>query len=319
MKTKYLIVAALCCIVMVACQGNAPDNKSWKGDKQSSEIVERLDGLVDSIGSIIDSKTLKDSTVVLTDDHGNTITKDKEGNITIVTKEGRIIIIDISINEDSTSAKDKWYNTKWKYTKSTSSLRPDYMFYDFLRHLRTCEFQIEERDYMSKDTIVTNIINCDTRNVFLRTTACSIQKNETQTEYTYHRTYNYVQYIVPQEDLYGRYRYSVNVSKNDSTYYYHTIYRADSGNSSIVAFYSSKDSVLIGPKDYINIDTQEKLLSRNDTTIFYNYRRLDDTQLAVFNNSESYIFKEITDRSKPYMSMCDMNGKQLIEFELISF
>jgi hypothetical protein len=172
---------------------------------------------------------------------------------------------------------------------------------------------------MSKDTVVTNIINCDTRNVFLRTTACSIQKNETQTEYTYHRTYNYVQYIVPQEDLSGRYRYSVEVSNNDPTYYYHTIYRADSGNSSIVAFYVSKDSVLIGPKDYINIDTQEKLLSRNDTTVYYNYRRLDDTQLAVFNNSESDIFKEITDRSKPYMSMCDMNGKQLIEFELISF
>lgn len=319
MKAKYLILTALSCIVLVACQSNDPDNKNGKGDKQSSEIVDRLDGLVDSIGSIVDSKTLKDSTIVLTDDLGNTISKDKDGNITIVTKDGGIIIIDNSINEETTATKDKWYGTKWKYTKSSSSRRPNNMFYEFLGRLSTYGFQVEERDYMSKDTVVTDIVDCDTRNVFLRTTACSIHKNETQTEYTYHRTYNYVQYIVPQEDLSGRYRYSVEVSNNDPTYYYHTIYRADSGNSSIVAFYVSKDSVLIGPKDYINIDTQEKLLSRNDTTVYYNYRRLDDTQLAVFNNSESYIFKEITDRSKPYMSMCDMNGKQLIEFELISF
>lgn len=315
MKAKYLILTALSCIVLVACQGNDP----VKGDKQSSEIVDRLDGLVDSIGSIVDSKTLKDSTIVLTDDLGNTISKDKDGNITIVTKDGGIIIIDNSINEETTATKDKWYGTKWKYTKSSSSRRPNNMFYEFLGRLSTYGFQVEERDYMSKDTVVTDIVDCDTRNVFLRTTACSIQKYETQTEYTYHRTYNYVQYIVPQEDLSGRYRYSVEVSNNDPTYYYHTIYRADSGNSSLVAVYVSKDSVLIRPKDYINIDTQEKLLSRNDTTVYYNYRRLDDTQLAVFNNSESYIFKEITNRSKPYMSMCDMNGKQLIEFELISF
>lgn len=319
MKAKYLILTALSCIVLVACQGNDPDNKNGKGDKQSSGIVERLDVLVDSIGSIIDSKTLKDSTVVLTDDRGNTITKDKEGNITIVTKEGEIIIIDYSISEDSTATKDKWYHTTWKHIHSSSTLRPNYGFIEFICKLNNYGFQIEERDYMSKDTIVTDIVDSDTRNVFLRTTACSIQKNETQTEYTYHRTYNYVQYIVPQEDLSGRYRYLVEVSYNNPTYYHHIIYIADGGNNSLVALYSSKDSVLIGPKDYINIDTQEKLLSRNDTTVYYNYRRLDDTQLAVYNNSESYIFKEITDRKTPYLKMLDMNGNQLIGLELISF
>ena len=317
MKAKYLILTALS-FVLVACQGNDPDNKNGKGDKQSSEIVERLNGLVDSIGSIVDSKTLKDSTVVLTDDLGNTITKDKAGNITIVTKEGGIIIIDISINEDSTSTKDKWYNTKWKYTHSTSSLRPDYRFYEFISYLEIYGFQIEERYYRSIDSVVTDIVDRDTRNVFLRTTTCSIQKNETQTEYTYHRVYNYVQYLVSQEDIRKRYRYSVKFWE-DFLCYYHTIYKVDRGDSSLVADYISKDSALIGPKDYQNIDTQEKLLSRSDTTIYYNYRRLDDTQLAVYNNAESYIFKEITDSQTPTMSMRDINGKKIVEFKLTSF
>ena len=315
MKAKYLILTALSCIVLVACQSNDPDKNIGNDNKTNNEVIEGLNDIIDGIGNVVDTKTLEDGSTVMTDDKGNIITKDKDGNITIVTKEGETILIDNSINEETTATKDKWYGTKWKYTHSTSSLRPDYRFYEFISYLEIYGFQIEERYYRSIDSVVTDIVDCDSRNVFFRTTACSIHKNETQTEYTYHRTYNYVQYIVPQEDLSGRYRYSVEVSNNDPIYYRHTIY----DGQRLISWYPSKDSVLIGPKDYINIDTQEKLLSRNDTTVYYNYRRLDDTQLAVFNNSESYIFKEITNRSKPYMSMCDMNGKQLIEFELISF
>ena len=317
MKAKYLILTALSCIVLVACQGNDPDNKNGKGDKQSSAIVERLDGLVDSIGSIIDSKTLKDSTVVMTDDRGNTITKDKEGNITIVTKDGGIIIIDISINEDSTSTKDKWYNTKWsgiRYSEDYGGYTDG--LHEFLYRLRMYGFHLEER-YISKDTIRTSIVNGNIHYLILKTTACSIHKTEMQKKYTYYETYYYVQYVVSPDSIENQgniYRYRVEASE-DSTQYYHIVY---SGQMPWYR-YISKDSVLIDINDGRLIDKQEELLSTSDTTIFYNYRRIDETQLAVYNNAESYIFKEITNKTKPYMSMCDMNVKQLIEFELISF
>ena len=111
MKAKYLFSATLCCIALIACQGNDPNNEN---NKPSTEVIERLSDLVDGIGTIIDSKTLEDGSIVMTDDKGNTITKDKDGNITIITKDGETILIDNSIKEDSSTPKDKWYNTKWQ-------------------------------------------------------------------------------------------------------------------------------------------------------------------------------------------------------------
>ena len=85
MKAKYLFSATLCCIALIACQGNDPNNEN---NKPSTEVIERLSDLVDGIGTIIDSKTLEDGSIVMTDNKGNTITKDKDGNITIITKDG---------------------------------------------------------------------------------------------------------------------------------------------------------------------------------------------------------------------------------------
>ena len=60
MKAKYLFSATLCCIALIACQGNDPNNEN---NKPSTEVIERLSDLVDGIGTIIDSKTLEDGSM----------------------------------------------------------------------------------------------------------------------------------------------------------------------------------------------------------------------------------------------------------------
>ncbi len=318
MKAKYLFLTALSCMVMMACQGNDPDKNNGNGDKQSSDVIERLNGLVDNIGSIVSSVTQEDGTIVMTDDCGNTIKKDKEGNIIVLTKDGAVILVDYSINEDPSAAKDKWYNTKWTGFKY-SVFYPEYdPLQEFLNKLNSYGFQIEERPYMSKDTIVIRIVDEFSYNMSMKTTTCAIQNIETQTEYTYQRTCNYVQYVVSPESVEKQgttYRYEVTVSDVNPQYYLHAIY----AGQNLCYPFVYQDSILVRIKDYQNLDTQEKILSRSDTTIFYNYRRLDDTQLAVYNNSESYIFEEITSRKKPYMSMSEIDGDKLAEFELLSF
>ena len=319
MKAKYLFLIALNCIVMISCQGNVPDSvqdmNNGKDDKQSSGVVERLDGLVDSIGSIVSSVTQEDGSIVMTDDQGNTITKDTEGNITILTKNGVVILVDYSVNEDSSAAKDKWYDSKWSGKRNKiSSLDVD-EFHEFLQRLKMYGFQMETQTFM-KDSIVTYIVNGNLYNMSLKSTTCAIQKTETQTNYIYDRRYNFVQYVVSPDIVEKQgttYRYAVLTE--DTHLYSHVVYR----NEKMYDRYLSVDSVLTDVINFGDIYMQEKILSRSDTTTLYNYRRLDDTQFAVYNNSESYIFKEITDRSKPYLSMLDMNGNEIMVFELISF
>ena len=319
MKAKYLILTALSCMVMAACQGNDPENNG-SGNKQSSEIQERLDGLADSVGSIVDYKTLEDSTIIMTDDRGNVITKDKNGNISILTKEGELITIDNSINEDPSAAKDKWYNTKWSGRMPGEATRVHDYWKEFMKQLNQYGFELTTENY-SKDSIVTYNIDDCLYNMSLKTSTCAIQKSDTQTKYTYHRTYNYIQYNIVNNEIVSNqgeilYRYTVEeVVTEDTAYYSHRIY----SGQTLIGAYDSKDSVLIAIVNYRNNDKQEELLSKRDTTIFYNYRRSDDTQLAVFNNSESYIFKENTYSSNPSLSMRDMNGKEIMVYNLISF
>ena len=169
MKTKYLFSATLCCIALIACQGNDPNNEN---NKPSTEVIERLSDLVDGIGTIIDSKTLEDGSIVMTDDKGNTITKDKDGNITIITKDGETILIDNSIKEDSSTPKDKWYNTKWQ-SFSFHGISPDIDLDDrkeqFVQTLREYGFIVEEHD-ITKDSTVIEIEENEEYSLQLRNT-----------------------------------------------------------------------------------------------------------------------------------------------------
>lgn len=333
MKAKYLILA-LSCMLMFACNSNNPDGGN---NSQSMELINQLGGFAEGIGTIVNTQTLNDGTVVMTDDHGNSITRDNDRNVTIVTQEGEIIMIDNSINEDPTATKDKWYNTKWTGTGGKFSeigaaanysevrgitFQQAYLqdnLQNFLNRLKDYGFQIVEQNYMSKDSSETNVVDGSMYNMSLKITTCAIQTTITQTEYTSHKKYNYVRYIVSPEIVFRNgeeYRYVIEVVPEvNITYYYHVIYKGEKA----VDVYGCKDNVLNGLKDFQIIDSQEKLLSRSDTTIFYNYRRLNDTQLAVYNNSESYIFKENTNNTKPSMYMCDINGHELVYFGLSSF
>ena len=199
MKAKYLFSATLCCIALIACQGNDPNNEN---NKPSTEVIERLSDLVDGIGTIIDSKTLEDGSIVMTDDKGNTITKDKDGNITIITKDGETILIDNSIKEDSSTPKDKWYNTKWQsfYGISSPEIDPDGGKEQFVQTLREYGFIVEEHD-ITKDSTVIEIEENEEYSLQLKNTTATMQQMVTSTKYTYSRTYQFTWYDVIQETV----------------------------------------------------------------------------------------------------------------------
>ena len=330
MKAKYLFSATLCCIALIACQGNDPNNEN---NKPSTEVIERLSDLVDGIGTIIDSKTLEDGSIVMTDDKGNTITKDKDGNITIITKDGETILIDNSIKEDSSSPKDKWCNTKWQqsFYGSISDIEYDRKE-QFVQTLREYSFIVEEHD-ITKDSTVIEIEENEEYSLQLRNTTATMQQMVTCTKYTYSLTYQFTWYDVIQETVGEgeiRYRFAIEYDEEFSHYdanLYEDYYYYDHETGSFILYESRQidgltignDNVICVDKGYQNKDTKEELLSKNTTSTLYNYRRLSDTQLAASNNSASYILREDIDNDTPELKVYDLDGNHLITFYLVSF
>lgn len=332
MKAKYLFSATLCCIALIACQGNDPNNEN---NKPSTEVIERLSDLVDGIGTIIDSKTLEDGSIVMTDDKGNTITKDKDGNITIITKDGETILIDNSIKEDSSTPKDKWYNTKWQqgsYGISSPDIDLDDRKEQFVQTLREYGFIVEEHD-ITKDSTVIEIEENEEYSLQLRNTTATMQQMVTSTKYTYSRTYQFTWYDVIQETVGEgeiRYRFAIEYDEEFSHYdanLYEDYYYYAHETGSFILYESRQidgltignDNVICVDKGYQNKDTKEELLSKNTTSTLYNYRRLSDTQLAASNNSASYILREDTENDTPELKVYDLDGNHLITFYLVSF
>lgn len=329
MKAKYLFSATLCCIALIACQGNDPNNEN---NKPSTEIIERLSDLVDGIGTIIDSKTLEDGSIVMTDDKGNTITKDQDGNITIITKDGETILIDNSIKEDSSTPKDKWYNTKWQQSFYGSTDIVDDRKEQFVQTLREYGFIVEEHD-ITKDSTVIKIEENEEYSLQLRNTTATMQQMVTSTKYTYSRTYQFTWYDVIQETVGEgeiRYRFAIESDEEFSHYaaiLYEDYYYYDHETGSFIlsesrlidGLFIGNDNVICVDKGYQNKDTKEELLSKNTTSTLYNYRRLSDTQLAASNNSASYILREYTENDTPELKVYDLDGNHLITFHLVSF
>ena len=145
MKTTKFLVAALCCFVMTACNGNVPDNDN--NNSQNQELIDQLGNFVEGIGTIVDTQTLENGTIVMTDEKRNTITQDKDGNITIQTKNGTTYI-DNSINENPNAPKDKWYNTTWVHGNNSDSpsIYPMDEVPIFFHHLETLGFQVDQED-----------------------------------------------------------------------------------------------------------------------------------------------------------------------------
>ena len=330
MKTKYLIVAALCCIVMVACQSNDPDKNTGNDNKTNNEVIEGLNDLIDGIGNIVDTKTLEDGSIVMTDDKGNTITKDKEGNINIVTKEGETILIDNSIKEDPSAAKDKWYNSTWKSAKYNEPI-PDmnYRKRQFVATLKEYGFVVEEVN-VNKDSIEINIDDSDEYTMHFRNTTASLQKVSTSTQHTYNGTYHFKRYDVMQKTIGdGEIRYRFEITNNDWGNYsadlFEDIYEYNYDSESYIFVESrgidgvglEKDDAIYTYEGYDNNSTKEEVVSKDVTTTYFNYRRLSDTQIAASNNSVSYILKE-DDGSTPELDVYDLQGNRLISLELVS-
>ena len=331
MKMKYLFGAVLCCLVMVACQPNEPDKDTGNDDKTNTEIPEGLNDIVDGIGNIVDTKTIDDGSVVMTDDKGNTITKDKDGNITIVTKDGETIIIDNSIKEDESATKDKWYNTTWKSVEANYPyIDMNYRRRQFVETLREYGFTIEEVN-VNKDSTVVVTDNSDEYTLHFKTTTASLQKVSTSTQFTYNRTYHFIRYDVLQNEVGEgdvRYRFVITIDEwhnyNAELYEDHYYYDEEAGSFILMESRGidgvglEKYDAIITEEGYDTNNSNEKLLSKDITTTFYNYRRLSDTQIAVSNKSASYILKEDED-STPELEVYDLEGSHLLSFELVSF
>ena len=66
------------------------------------------------------------------------------------------------------------------------------------------------------------------------------------------------------------------------------------------------------------LNPTERIVSTNNQTTYFNYRRLSETQIAASNNSVSYIINERTDQGTPKLEVNDLQGNKLISLELVS-
>lgn len=334
MKTKYLIVAALCCIVMVACQSNDPDKNTGNNNKTNNEVIDGLNDLIDGIGNVVDTKTLEDGSTVMTDDKGNIITKDKDGNITIVTKEGETILIDNSIKEDPSAAKDKWYNSTWKSAKYNEPIQPEpdmnYRKRQFVATLKEYGFVVEEVKVNKDSTVKTNE-NSDEYTIHFRNTTASLKIESTSTQHTDNRTYHYTRYDVMQKEIgEGETRYRFEISKNEWDYFeanlYEDFYEYNNESETYMRVYSRQiDGVGLENDDAIysyegcdTNSTKEEVLSKDINTTYFNYHRLSETQIAASNNSVSYILNERANQDTPELEVRDLQGNRLISLGLVS-
>ena len=333
MKAKYLLGVALCCFTMIACQPNDPDKNTGNDNKTNNESIEGLSDITDGIGNIVDTKTLDDGSTVMKDDKGNTITKDKDGNITIVTKNGETIFIDNSIKEDSSAAKDKWYNSTWKSSavNTPQEDQPDmnYRKKQFVETLKNYGFVVEEVKINKDSTEITND-ELDEYTLHFRYTTASLQKESTSTQYTSKGTYHFMRYDVKQKEIGdGELRYRFEISRDEWGNYNadlnKDIYEYDYESESYVFWYSEgidgvglgKDDAICTYEGYDNNSTKEEVLSKKVTTTYFNYHRMSETQIAASNNTASYILKD-DEGSTPQLEAYDLNGNQLISFTLIS-
>ena len=328
MKTKYLIVTALCCIVMVACQSNDPDKNTGNDNKTNNEVIEGLNDLIDGIGNVVDTKTLEDGSTVMTDDRGNIITKDKDGNITIVTKDGEAILIDNSIKEDPSAAKDKWYNSTWR-NNNNHPVSPDIYeeIPEFISRIQTLGFHVEQKEN-PKDTTIIEQENENNYIIHFRNTTASLQQIDTVREYTYTRRIQYLQItLFPEEIGNEEHRYEL-VIENNHAVLYEKYYRYDNSTETYVLddgvvidgmwrYSLNEDNSFTICQGTITMNSTERIVSTNKQATLFNYRRMNDTQIAVSNNSASYILKE-DDGSTPQLEAYDLKGNRLISFNLVS-
>ena len=304
MKTKYFLLAVLCCAVFGACQNDDPNN-------ENTEVTEQLGDFVDGIGKITATETLDNGTVVMKDDKGNTITKDKDGNIVIVSQQGDSTYIDNSIKENGSDPKDKWYHTTWKGRKY-SSIEP---YYDntgsFISNLEYVGFDIQA-SYIDKDSTKVYNDSVEYINLHFNTTTCSWQNVDTLKEIIQTGVYTFKKCHLSDQQVNG---YTLKVSGDSANLFAVVI---DKTERVIGILPIDKDSTIIVQYGYKMTDKTEKILETGVNTTFFNYRRVNDTQIAIINNSVSYLLKEENSSNMPKMEIYKDGSDQNISLELVS-
>lgn len=326
MKAKYFVMATLCCAILSACQKNEPEVNN--NGQSTTEVIEEVNDLVDGLGTIVETTTQDDGSVVMKDDQGNTITKDKDGNITIVMKDGETIYIDNSIKEDKTAAKDKWFHSTWR-SPQYNSIEPIWPSEDeprLVSRLRELGFEIGETN-ISFDTVIVEQKQYSDYTIYFRYTTGSLQQKDTVEKHTITETRNYLKItLFPGEVGDGEVRYALVIQDNIAflyeRYYYYDVetekYELD-GEWLIEMYDRINDNNEILLDGGIDKNTQTEILSTKTQTTYYNYRRISDTQMAVSNNSGSFILKEIAEDEIPEMEVYDMEGNRLLTIELVAF
>lgn len=329
MKIKYLLGAALCCIVMGACQSNDPDKNTGNGTQTNSQIPEGLNDFVKGIGNVVDTKTLENGSIVMTDDKGNTITKDKDGNITIVTKEGETILIDNSIKEDPSAARDKWYNSTWR-NNNNHPVSPEMYeaIPEFISHIQMLGFRVEQKEN-PKDTTIIEQENENNYIIHFHNTTASLQQIDTVREYTYTRRIQYLQItLFPEEIGNEEHRYELVIENNHAVLYEKYYYYDNSTETYVLdgewiidsmdRYWLNDDNSFTFYQGTTTLNPTERIVSTNNQTTYFNYLRLSETQIAASNNSVSYIINERTDQGTPKLEVNDLQGNKLISLELVS-
>lgn len=305
MKINYFIGLALCCVLLIACQNNEP-NKADES-KTNNEITEQLSDLVHGIGEIVSTKNLNDGSIVMTDDKGNIITKDKDGNITIVIKTGETITIDNSIYEDTSISKDKWYHSTWKgRIESYGNSHTDYT-YSFIFYLKDCGFDYQTSHDIEIDSTKIYLDSVKYINLHFNNSTCFWQYLDTLKEITQTGKYTFKKYHISEQQVNN---YTLKIQGD-----YAFIFRY---NSMIAHCPIDKDSTISIVDKYEMNDKTENLIKTSVNTTFFNYRRVNDTQIAIINNSSSYLLKEESSSDMPKMEVYKDGSNQNISLKLVS-
>ena len=329
MNSKYLFIAALLGIFLAGCKKDEPVNNGTP-QENSQEVVDELNDLVDGLGTIVSTQTLEDGTIVMTDDKGNKITKDKDGNITIVMKNGETILIDNSINEDESAPLDKWYDSRWQ-TNTNVPDSPDYYepIPNFIYRIQELGFEVDQED-ISLDTTISEQILYDLYCLHFHKTTVSLQQKDTLVNHTYTQSTNYIKLTLHLGEIGDDdFKYELAIMGDYIVVYWkHYYYDSNTGTYEVDdsgEAFRSDEGYNIEPDNSILLyqGTEQKnstatIVSTKSQTTFFNYHRLNETQLAANNNSASYLLKEIGE-DIPDLEAYDLDGNKLKTFELVSF
>ena len=303
MKSKHFVLAVLCCTIFGACQNNDPN-------KGGNEVMNQLEDFVDGIGKIVDTQTLDDGSVVMKDNKGNTITKDKDNNVVIVNQQGDSTYIDNSIKEDESAPKDKWYHSTWKGGRvgvaEPVSPSTDWK-YNVILQMQRLGF-IFQTSYIDVDSIDIYKDTIEYINFHFNITTCSWQYIDTLNEITQTGKYTFEKFYLTEQEVNG---YKLVIEED-------TAYLIDQDERLLSRLPIDNDSTISHRIRYKMTDKTEKLLKICVNTTFFNYRRINDTQIAMSNNSSLYLLKEENNSYRPRMEIYKDGNYQYIYLELIS-